>query len=342
MRVRLTQLLKKSIDAEAVSSSVRSHESSYGDEDHEGPGRRAANYREFIDNYYNLVTDLYEYGWGESFHFAPRVPGESFRASIARHQHFIASRLNLRPGMRVADLGCGVGGPLREIARFSGSRIVGINISAYQIERARQETSRAGLDHLVEYLESDFTAVNEADASFDAAYAIEATCHAPDRVDVFREAYRLLEPGGCLASYEWCLTDRFDPFDTGHAQVKDDIELGTAIQDLISTDDADIAMQQAGFKLLETRDLAIPTGPAIPWYEPLVGSGLSLASFRSSRVGRHVTHQSLRVLEALRIVPRGTTGVSRILNVGAAALAEGGRLGIFTPMYFVLGRKPGG
>ena len=31
------------------------------------------------DLYYDLVTDFYEYGWGSSFHFAPRVPGESFR-----------------------------------------------------------------------------------------------------------------------------------------------------------------------------------------------------------------------------------------------------------------------
>ena len=53
-----------------------------------------------------------------------------------------------------------------------------------------------------------------------------------------------------------------------------------------------------------------------------------------------VTHGVLRVLEALRVVPRGTVDVSRILNLGAAALAEAGRLGIFTPMYFVHARKP--
>ena len=53
-----------------------------------------------------------------------------------------------------------------------------------------------------------------------------------------------------------------------------------------------------------------------------------------------MTHKSLRVLAALRVVPPGTPGVSRVLNICAAALAEAGRLGIFTPMYFVLGRKP--
>ncbi|WP_423917052.1 sterol methyltransferase [Candidatus Poriferisodalis sp.] len=340
MSPKLTDLLKGSIDRTSVASSVNSHERSYDFGSRHGQDPRAANYREFIENNYNLVTDLYEYGWGESFHFAPRVPGESFHASLARHQHFIALALGLRPGMRVADLGCGVGAPLREIARFSGSQIVGVNISAYQLERAPKLTDEAGLSHLAEYLETDFTRTGEPEGSFDAVYAIEATCHAPDRADVFGEAFRLLKTGGCFASYEWCVTDQFDSLNSHQVQVKNDIELGTAIQDLITTHDADVAMGKAGFGLLETRDLADQAGPAIPWYEPLVGSGVSLTSLRSSRVGRAVTHQSLRVLEALRVVPPGTPGMSRVLNIGAAALAEAGRLGIFTPMYFVLGRKP--
>ncbi|WP_420622695.1 sterol methyltransferase [Candidatus Poriferisodalis sp.] len=340
MSPKLTGLLKGSIDRTAVSSSVNSHEHSYDFGSRNGQDRRAADYRDFVENYFKLVTDFYEFGWGDSFHFAPRVRGESFRASIARHQHFIAHMLGMQPGMRAADLGCGVGGPLREIARFSGSHIVGVNISTYQLERARKLTDEAGLSHLAEYLESDFTSIDEPEGSFDAIYAIEATCHAPDRGEVFGEAFRLLKPGGCFASYEWCMTDRFDPGDSHHVRLKNDIELGTAIQHLIRTHDADDAMQTVGFELMESRDLADQTGPAIPWYEPLVGSGLSLTSLRSSRVGRSVTHQSLRVLEALRVVPRGTPGVSRILNVGAAALAEAGRLGIFTPMHFVLGRKP--
>lgn len=49
-----------------------------------------------------------------SFHFAPRVPGESIKASLVRHEHYLAHVLGLRPGMVVADLGCGNGGPLWE------------------------------------------------------------------------------------------------------------------------------------------------------------------------------------------------------------------------------------
>ena len=134
-----------------------------------------SDYEKFANLYYDLVTDFYEFGWGGSFRFARRVPGKSFKASLARHEHYIAHVLRLRPGMVVADLGCGVGGPLIEIARFSGARIVGINSNAYQIERARKLTEEAGLTHLAEYMHCDFLNVDAPDSSFDAVFSIEAT-----------------------------------------------------------------------------------------------------------------------------------------------------------------------
>ena len=66
----------------------------------------------------------------------PALPGESFKESLARHERFMSQALGLGPEMVVADIGCGVGGPLMEIARTSGARIVGINSNGYQLERA--------------------------------------------------------------------------------------------------------------------------------------------------------------------------------------------------------------
>ena len=102
----------------------------------------------------------------------------------------------------------------------------------------------------------------------------------------------------------------------------------------------DDALRTLGFEVLETRDLAEQSGPSIPWYQPLASSGLSFAGFRSSRFGRAVTRGTLRVLEALRIAPKGSARVADTLIFCAAAMAEAGRLGIFTPMYFIHVKKP--
>jgi len=87
-----------------------------------------------ISSFYDLVADFYKYGWGSSFHFAPRFAFETFMESIYRAEYFLSARLGLTAGMKVIDVGCGVGGPLRNIARFSGSDITGVAINQYQVE----------------------------------------------------------------------------------------------------------------------------------------------------------------------------------------------------------------
>ena len=339
MSIKLSNLLKDKGTAAGVSPAVGEYEERFRSTSRSGSDSER-DYRTFNNLYYDLVTDFYEYGWGRSFHFAPRVPGESFKTSLARHEHFLALKLGLSPRMVAADLGCGIGGPLLEIARFSGARIVGVNSNGYQIDRARRYAEEAGLADLADFMHCDFLHVDAPDESFDAVYAIEATCCAPDKPSIYGEVFRLLKPGACFANYEYCLTDRFDPGNSHHLRIKADIELGGGLLGIDYRQTVDEALHSVGFEVLEARDLAEQAGLSVPWYQPLAGSGLSLASFRSSRTGRSVANGSLRVLEAVRVVPRGSLRVAKTLNLCANAMIEAGRLGIFTPMYFIHARKP--
>ncbi|MCY4581690.1 MAG: methyltransferase domain-containing protein [Chloroflexi bacterium] len=340
MPIKLSRLLKDRERTTGPAPSVSEYENRYRTGKGGGLESRQRDYRKVTDLYYELVTEFYEYGWGRSFHFAPRVPEESFKASLARHEHFLALKLGLSPGMVAADLGCGIGGPLLEIARFSGARIVGVNRNGYQLDRARRYAEEAGLAHLTEFMHCDFLHVDAPDESFDAVYSIESTCCAPDKPSIYGEVFRLLKPGACFANYEYCLTDRFDPQDPHHLKIKADIELGGGLLEIDYRQTVDDALRAVGFEVLETRDLATQTGPSVPWYQPLTSSGVSVAGFRSSKVGRLVTTNSLRVLERIRVVPRGAARVASTLDLCAAALIEAGRLGIFTPMYFIHARKP--
>lgn len=340
MPIKLSRTLRETLGASGVAPTLRKYERHYrtakGDESENGKD----NYKEFNNLYQDLATDFYEFGWGRSFHFAPRVPGEGFKASLARHEHYLAHILTLRPGMRVADLGCGVAGPLLEIARFSGARIVGINSNAYQLEHARRRTAEAGLEHRAEFLHCDFLDVDAPDESFDAVYSIEATCCAPDKPSIYGEAFRLLKPGTQFAAYEYCLTDRFDASDPRHLKIKADIELGGGLLDIDYEPTVDAALQAVGFEILQTRDLAVQSGPSIPWYQPLADTGLSLAGLRRSTIGRWGTRNLLRGLGALRLAPPGSADMAETLNLCADGMVEAGRLGIFTPMYFIHARKP--
>jgi sterol 24-C-methyltransferase len=123
----------------------------------------ANDYPSFLSRsgYYDGATELYEYGWADSFHFCRFYPGEAFAAALARHEHYLAAQMRLRPGMRVLDVGCGVGGPARAIARFADVEIVGLNNNEFQVQRARRYTKRAGLEGKVTFVQGDFMKLEE-------------------------------------------------------------------------------------------------------------------------------------------------------------------------------------
>ncbi len=303
-----------------------------------GEQGRREQYRSLVNHYYDLVTDFYEFGWGQSFHFAPRRRGESFKASLLRHQHFLADRLALKPGTQVLDVGCGVGGPMGNLARYSGAGFVGINNNAYQIERAKHHTRDVG--SLCRFIHGDYMRIPEGGDCYDAAFAIESMPHAPDKVGAFREILRVLRPGACFAGYEWCLTDDFDPENAEHQWIKDEIMVGDALPEIASMPEICDALRTAGFELLEFQDRASESDPETPWYRALQGRDLTLSSIPRTPFGRAMTNLTLRIGERLRLFPKGSRAVSTLLNTAADALVEGGRTGIFTPMFFFLARKP--
>jgi sterol 24-C-methyltransferase len=68
----------------------------------------------------------------------------------------MAHMIRLQKGMRVLDVGCGVGGPAREIASFTGCNVVGLNNNGYQVQRANAHAKRAGLSDQVSFIKGDF------------------------------------------------------------------------------------------------------------------------------------------------------------------------------------------
>merc|ERR1712087_359757 len=218
---------------------------------------RKGNAQDFVDSFYNIVTDFYEQGWGQSFHFAPRGLNETFRESIVRYEHYLALKLGIKATDKVLDLGCGIGGPMRSIAQFTGADIVGVTINAYQVQRGNEINAADGFASQCVLRQGDFCKLAAfADNTFDKVFAIESTCHAPDRSAVYSQVYRVLKPGGKFASYEWVLNaDKFDASDEAHLQMKYEIEKGNALPDLITEKECVAHFKESGFEVVSTEDV---------------------------------------------------------------------------------------
>ncbi|KAK6939017.1 Methyltransferase type 11 [Dillenia turbinata] len=283
---------------------------------------------DFVDTFYNLVTDIYEWGWGQSFHFSPSVPGKSHREATRLHEEMAVDLIDVKPGDKILDVGCGVGGPMRAIAAHSRATVVGITINEYQVNRARLHNRKAGLDSLCEVVCGNFLEMPFPDNSFDGAYSIEATCHAPKLEEVYAEIFRVLKPGSMYVSYEWVTTDKYRGEDAEHVEIIQGIERGDALPGLRSNTDIAETARKVGFEVVKEKDLAKP--PAKPWWLRL----------KMGRIAYWRNHMMITVLAALGIAPKGTVDVHEMLFKTADYLTRGGETGIFTPMHMILCRKP--
>ena len=310
----------------------------------ESVAKRQAGYETMVTNFYDLVTDFYEYGWCQSFHFAPRRKGETFLESIKRAEYFLCSMLGMKPGVKALDVGCGVGGPMRNMAIFSGAHIEGVTINEYQVRVGNKYHEQAGLGELCHTTQGDFQKLPEEwKETFDVAYEIEATCHSPDKATTFKNVANCLKQGGLFAGYEWVVLpgeNGYDDKDPLHVAIKEGIEIGNGLPTLATPDQVKAALLSAGFEVLAAYDANqnLNDPNELPWYDTLDGK-MSFSGFRMTRIGRICTHAMVSTLEKLRIAPKGTAHVSAMLNATAVDLVEGGKRQIFTPSFFFLAKK---
>lgn len=184
------------------------------------------------------------------------------------------------------------------------------------------------------------------DNSYDAVYAIEATCHAPTFEGVYGEIFRVLKPGGTFGCYEWCMTDDYDAKDAQHHDIAHGIERGNGIPKMRPTAECIQALKNVGFQVELHQNMA-DVGDSIQWYYPLEGDLRKCQTMRDvlttlamTKAGRFTTTNLCRVLEKVGLAPKGTVETQKFLEVAADALVAGARRNLFTPMFFFVVRKP--
>eukprot|EP00614_Pseudopedinella_elastica_P035334 CAMPEP_0172615518 /NCGR_PEP_ID=MMETSP1068-20121228/60207_1 /TAXON_ID=35684 /ORGANISM="Pseudopedinella elastica, Strain CCMP716" /LENGTH=374 /DNA_ID=CAMNT_0013420685 /DNA_START=23 /DNA_END=1147 /DNA_ORIENTATION=+ len=306
---------------------------------------RNEDYTTLVDSYYDLATDFYEWGWGSSFHFATRFSFEDFRQSILRHEYYLAGKLKVSPESHILDCGCGIGGPARNIHRFTGAKVTAVTLNQAQVNRGNALCRKEGVAGGVQLVQADFMKLPFPDNHFDGVFAIESTCHAPDRIGVYKEILRVLKPGGTFACYEWCLTDEYDAQDAAHRKIKKDIEVGDGLPDIVHTSVCTAALKKVGFEVSEARDVALDEGLHIedgaPWYKPLTPSWnpFDWPRFQFNPVMFRLMPVILGFFELIRVVPKGTTNTQVMLQAGGIGCAGGGLTGCFTPMWLMVGTK---
>lgn len=160
-----------------------------------------------VASHYDDLDYFYRDVWGEHVHHGLWLTGREDRSVAVRQlAELVAREADLAGGRRVCDIGCGYGATARLLALSLGAEVTAITVSPAQHAFAVAAAPPAGAPNPT-YLLGDWLANSLPAESFDAAIAIESSEHMPDLAGFFRQAQRVLRPGGRLVICAWLSCD---------------------------------------------------------------------------------------------------------------------------------------
>jgi len=114
----------------------------------------------------------------------------------------LAKHMELRAGLRLLDVGSGIGGPARYFAAEHECRVTGIDLTEDFVRVARSLTARTKLDGLVEFRQGSALEMPFEAGSFEGAYMIHVGMNIADKAGIFREVRRVLKAGGLFTVFD--------------------------------------------------------------------------------------------------------------------------------------------
>ena len=296
--------------------------------------RQTGDYIPATRHYYKLMAPVIATYYGEGWHFCPpEFQGQSRQEATYRMYRMVADKLELQSGRHALDIGCGVGGMLRFLAKHSGAHVTGITLGANEVKQAIDAIASDGLDGLCRVVEGDSRKMPFDDCTFDSAYAVYALKYYPNLTTVLSEVQRVLKPGGRLTAYCLCKSKTYRGDDPTHAKVLSDFEFSTAMPSLHTVDGMIASAQDAGLRCVEDIDISARD---LNWYSYWVGN-----PFLPWLVKSRLTYGLSRTGEAVRVLPRGFARFNDTFLAGTLRhIIQGGQMGILTGSAMLTFEKP--
>jgi len=154
-------------------------------------------------------------------------------------------------GKSLLDIGCGTGGPSIVLARNLGAdRVVAIDVEAPLLARATAHAYQEGVANKIEFTLVEPGPLPFDDESFDVVFTKDALIHIADKAAIYREALRVLRPGGTFVASDWLGGDT-TATSAGWRRYR---ELGHLDFTMATAPETEATMTAAGFEAVSTRD----------------------------------------------------------------------------------------
>lgn len=177
---------------------------------------------------------------------------KNLRDALAKENETLADIAGIKSGDYVLDAGCGYGGSVFWLAKQRDAKVVGITLCEKQAALAKLEAAKQPCMHEPEFLIMDYTQTTFPPSTFDVVWAIESVCHAEDKRDFIREAWRILKPGGRLI-----LADGFhvkNEYTAEEKRLLGKAVNGWAVASMESSPNFEFFLKAQGFKNIQVID----------------------------------------------------------------------------------------
>jgi ubiquinone/menaquinone biosynthesis C-methylase UbiE len=139
------------------------------------------------------------------------APIDEFHVGARQATIEFATQLKLRSGMRLLDIGCGLGGAARYFAAEHGCRVEGIDLTQEYVDVANSLARMVGLESAVSYRQASALDLPFPSDSFDGAYMIHVGMNIPDKGALFAGVRRVVKTGGWFGIYDLMRTGEGEP-----------------------------------------------------------------------------------------------------------------------------------
>jgi len=285
---------------------------------------------ELTVGYYQVVNHLCSVGEVEKMYIPPIMDSNAgvFGNQMLWEEKGMADKLDIKPNMTVFDMGCGRGRVAHHVARYTGAKVIGLNIDPTQLAIAKEYAEHTGLlGKQLDFVRGNYNdKLPFEDATFDAIYQIQVMTYAIDAQKIFEEWLRILKPGGKVSVLDYVLLDAYDKTNPHHIKLLNKAKqvLG-AVWNPYPKDFED-AMKKAGFKILVS--------------EQASKGGYQYQLFDSADAFFVPLTKGIAFLANWGIIPKHLKALFDRLVDGAQEYVEGDKLGLYTTSWQIIGQKP--
>lgn len=281
--------------------------------------------RSDIARFYDLQSAAWEYVWGEHMHHGlyDTVNGKRLTGVQAQNQtmsELLAlageSLQSLPHNMRAIDVGCGIGGASRYLARtfqHLDCRVTSITLSGFQANRTIELNNEMDLADVIDVQVRNAMRTGFESNMFDLLWSLESAEHMDDKREFISECARILKPGGNFLMVAWCIRETDTPLSVGEQFSIRKIMENYCLPRVAPASEYKTEMIRAGLKNIHVEDW---TDRASPFWREVVKS--VTLNVRGWQALRRFGWPTIRSALAMRHVMSGIAqGVFRLVAFSA-------------------------